>query len=83
MSLSKPTLSLSTSKPTPLLILNGFIGALTLKTVVDGAPLNPTHCCLLRAVAHIIPEIPATPGLYVRVLNIYWLDSGSCWEKTG
>ena len=45
-------------------------GALILKTVVEGAPLNPIHCWRLRAVAQIIPEVPAMPGLYVSVLNI-------------
>jgi hypothetical protein len=56
-------LSLSTKRPTPLFILNGEIGAETLNIVVLGEPSNPSHCCLLMAVAHIIPEVPAMPGL--------------------
>ena len=48
ISLSKPILSLSTSKPTPLFIPKGETGALILKTVVEGAPLNPTHCCRVK-----------------------------------
>jgi hypothetical protein len=51
-------------------MLNGDMGAFTLKIVVDGAPSNPIHCCLFSAVAQTIPEVPATPGLYVSVLNI-------------
>jgi hypothetical protein len=70
MSLSKPTLSFSTISPIPLFILKGVKGALILKRVVEGAPLNPIHCCLLIAAAHIIPDIPAYPGLKVRVLNM-------------
>ena len=67
MSLLKPTLSFSTISPTPLLILNGETGALILNIVVEGAPSNPTHCCRFIAVAHIIPEVPAYPGLKCQV----------------
>jgi len=70
MSLSNPILSLSTNKPTPLFTPKGETGALILKTVVDGAPSKPNHCCRLRAVAQTMPDVPATPGLYVSVLNI-------------
>ena len=66
MSLLKPYLSASTRRPAPLRKPNRLKGALTLKSIVEGAPGNPTHCWRVRADAVIIPmqcEYYALEGL--------------------
>ena len=70
MSLLNPYLSDSTRRPAPLRSPKRLNGALTLKSIVEGAPGNPTHCCRVRAEAVIIPVMPEYPGLKVWVLNM-------------
>ena len=57
------------------------MGECTKMVWVEGAPLKPTHWCLLNAMAVSTPPLPAYAGLKAKVLNMYWLYMGSCWAR--
>ena len=62
--------------PTPILL---FINGASIPSTPDfGAPSKLTHCARYNRLAQMASLLPADAGFTHNLLNMFWLNCGSC-----